>query len=363
MKFIILFLTLQISQVFALDAVVTVLETPLLSEPHLKAKAVQYLRKGQIIKVHSSVHNSKAYDHLAPSVEKLKQLKQERDEAPEWTQDPLFKGEATEASLDDEFIPTLDRQGNKVYVIRQHLYFYFNDRKELDQNISSHDPTDYRLEEPLPKKYPLFTQTGYRGLVTLGFTQPYSESYPYLSNVKAKGYSSPIDFNFTYLRQSPDHKADRLYIGATLGIRKFSNSFYLFNNVEAQEEGFKLGLGPTVSYDAYKGLKNRLNLYGTILVNFFNQINVEQTQGGLEEARNYRAINLAPRLGLQYHRKSILEDVDFVLGTSYEVEPAITYRSNSAANQGTWWRSRGSDKFRTRASFSLAGYIGFQTAY
>ena len=363
MKFIILLFAILSSRVFALEAVVTVLETPLLSEPNLNAKAVQYLRKGQVIKVHPSVHNSTSYDHMAPDLEKLKRLKQERDESPDWNQDPLFKGEATQASLDDEFIPTLDRQGNKVYVIRHHLYFYFNDKKELDQTISSHDPTDYRLEEPLPKKYPLFTPTGYRGLVTLGFTQPYSESYPYLSNVKAKGYSSPIDFNFTYLRQAPDDKADRLYIGATLGMRKFSNSFYLFNNVEAQEEGFKMGVGPTASYDAYKGLKNRVNLYGTIQVLFFNQINISQTQGSLEEARNYRSLNLAPRLGLQYHRKSVLDEIDFVLGTSYEMEPATTYRSNSAANQGTWWRSRGSDKFRTRASFSLAGYIGFQTAY
>jgi len=345
------------SQVFALDAVVTVLESPLLSEPRLDAKVVQYLRKGQVIKVHPSVNNSTAYDHMAPSPEKMKQLELEK------LHDPLFTGEETQASTDDDFIPTLDRQGKKVYVIRDHLYFYFNDRKELDQKVTSHDPTDYRLEEPLPKKYPLFSATGYRGQFTLGFTQPYSESYPYLSNVKAKGYSSPIDFNFSYLRQAPDDKADRLYIGANLSVRKFSNSYYLFNNVETQEEGLKLGLGPMASYDLYKGHANRLNFYGSIQVNLFNQINVSQTQGGTEEARTYRTFNLAPRLGLQYHRKSILEEIDFVLGTFYEMEPATTYRSNSAANQGSWWRSRGNDKFSTRASFSLAGYIGFQTAY
>jgi hypothetical protein len=356
MKILIFLLITLAPQAFALEAVVTVLESPLLSEPRLDSQVVQYLRKGQVIKVHPSVHNSTAYDHMAPDPKKFQEISKP-------SEDPLFKGEQVEASLEDEFIPTLDRQGNKVYVIRQHLYFYFNDRKELEQNISHQDPTDYRLEESLPKNYPIFSTSGYRGLVAVGFTQPYTESYPYLSNVKAKGYRAPMDFNFTYLRQAPDDRADRFYIGASLGIRMFTNTYSLFKNVEAQEEGIKISLGPTASYDAYKGVKNRLNFYGTIQVNFFNQMSISQSQGSIEESRNYRAINLTPRLGLQYHRKSVLEDIDFVLGTFYEIEPATTYRSNSAANQGTWWRSRGSDKFRTRASFSLAGYIGFQTAY
>lgn len=183
---ILIILILSITNAFALDAVVTVLETPLLKSPSYSAPVVQYLRKGDIIKVHPSLNNNTEFDHLAPSPEKFAKLKKELDESSEWNQDPLFKGEATHAHIEDEFVPTLDRQGNTVYVIRDHLYVYFTSPKELHQPNFRNDPTDYRLEEPLPKRYPLDTEAGYRGIVTLGLTQPYYESYPYPSSVKAR---------------------------------------------------------------------------------------------------------------------------------------------------------------------------------
>ena len=363
MKKILIILILSITNAFALDAVVTVLETPLLKSPSYSAPVVQYLRKGDIIKVHPSLNNNTEFDHLAPSPEKFAKLKKELDESSEWNQDPLFKGEATHAHIEDEFVPTLDRQGNTVYVIRDHLYVYFTSPKELHQPNFRNDPTDYRLEEPLPKRYPLDTEAGYRGIVTLGLTQPYYESYPYPSSVKAKGYTSPIDFNISYLRNTPNDKQDRFYLGGTFNIRTFSNSYTLFNGNTSKEEGIKLGAGPYFSYDAFKGHKNRINIYGSINLNSFNQLNVSQKKADLEEQRNYRAMTISPRMGIQYQRKQILEDVDFILGTSMELEPATTFRTSSAANQETWWVSRGSDKFKTRTTFTLGGYIGFQTAY
>ncbi len=351
------------SQVLALDAVVTVLETPLLKYRSYQAPVVQYLRKGDVVKVHPSLNNNTDYDHLSPSAEKIQEIREELNQTDQWKQDPLFAGEENSATLEDEFIPTLDRQGNKAFLIRDHLYFYFTNKKELSQKTLTHDPTDYRLEEPLPKRYPLYSPSGYRGQITLGLTQPYDESYPYLSSVKQKGYTSPIDLNVALLRQAPDDKSDRFYIGGVFNVRSFTNSYSLFNGVSAKEQGIRLGLGPFATYDAFKGHKNRLSLYGSLTVNFFNQINVLQESGTTQEQRNYRTLNFSPRFGFQYHRKQVLEDLDFVLGTSLEMEPATTYWSNSAANKADWWQHRGSDKFRTRASFSLAGYLGFQAAY
>jgi hypothetical protein len=351
------------ARTMALDAVVTVLETPLLKTNSLDAPVVQYLRKGDVIKVHPSLNNSDKYDHLAPDPKKLAEIQKELDQSPEWQQDPLFRDRPTSVALSDEFIPTLDRQGNTVYVIRDHLYIYYNSSKEFDQVTLRKDPTDYRLEEPLPKHYPIHSPNGYRGQFLLGITQPNTESYPYRSDVKTEGYSSPIDVNITLMRQAPDDQYDRLFLGLNLNLRTFTNSYTFFNGNTSEETGLKFGVGPSISFDAFKGLKNRLSLYGVINVNLFNQLNVQQQRDGLEEQRNYRAINISPRLGIQYHRKQILEDIDFVLGTSLEMEPATTFRSNSAANQEDWWVNRGSDKFKTRTTFTLAGYLGVQSAY
>ena len=75
MKKILIILILSITNAFALDAVVTVLETPLLKSPRYSAPVVQYLRKGDIIKVHPSLNNNTEFDHLAPSPEKFAKLK------------------------------------------------------------------------------------------------------------------------------------------------------------------------------------------------------------------------------------------------------------------------------------------------
>ena len=363
MKFLCLFILTGISKVMALDAVVTVLETPMLKTNSYDAPVVQYLRKGDVIKVHPSLNNTEEYDHLAPAPEKLTKLKKEMDESLEWNQDPLFRGRETKSKIDDEFLPTLDRQGNVVYVIRDHLYVYFTNQKELNQTVLKKDPTDYRLEEPLAKTYPLYSNTGYRGQFLVGLTQPYYESYPYLSNVKTKGYTSPIDINMTLLHKAYDHSSDRFFFGGTANVRTFSNTYTLFNGNNAKEQGLKFGLGPYITYDAYKGTQNRINLYGSINVYLFNQLNVSQQNGAIEEQRNYRTISFAPRIGVQYHRKAILPEIDFILGTSMEMEPATTYRTKSAANRDDWWVSRGNDKFMTRTTFTLSGYLGLQSAY
>ena len=353
------------SKVFALDAVVTVLETPMFREPNYDAPVVQYLRKGDVIKIHPSIANDRNYDQHAPSPEKLAALKKQMKASPEYNQDPLFKGEEENTFyLEDEFIPTLDRQGNRVYVLSEHLYVYFNDSREFGQNIGRKDPTDYRLEEPLPKNYPLKTPSGYRGQFIMGFTQPNYESYPYQDSIKTKGYTSPIDLNLTFLRQAPGNYQDRLFIGGTMNFRTYQNTYTFQDRRFSEEEAIKFGLGPTISYDAFKGDKNRVNLSATIIVNLFDRLTITQSlDKTTKDSRIYQAYSIAPRLSLQYHRKQILEDIDLVLGTAMEVGTATSYQAKNGGSQPGWWQNLGSDKFTTRTTFTLGGYVGIQSAY
>src|SRR5690606_32863434 len=111
------------------------------------------------------------------------------------------------------------------------------------------------------------------------------------------------------------------------------NTFTFHDKRFSEEEGIKLGLGPTISYDAFKGEKNRLNLSLTIMVNFFDQLKVTQASNLETESRTYRAFSLAPRVHLQYHRKEIFPEIDFVLGTSMEVATPATFRAQEGAGQ------------------------------
>jgi hypothetical protein len=328
------------------------------------APVVQYLRKGDVIKIHPSVANDLDMDRFSPSREKLKTLREEMMRSPEYNQDKLFRGESENtAYLEDEFIPTLDRQGNTVYVLSEHIYVYFNDSREYLQRVATKDPTDYRLEEPLPRKYPLRTTTGLRGQFILGLTQPYYESYPYKDPIKRKGYTSPVDMHLTFLKQAPGNYQERLFIGGTLAVRVFQNSYTFQDRRYAEEQSVRFGIGPTISYDAFKSEKNRVNLSGTVIVNLVDRMYIRQQLDKRSEDRLYTGNSIAPRISLQYHRKQILEDIDFVLGTAMEMGSATTYQAKNGAGEASWWRKLGSDKFTTRTTFTLGGYVGLQSAY
>jgi hypothetical protein len=365
MKSFLLGFLLICTNAFALEAVVTVLETPMFKYRAYDAPVVQYLRKGDVITIHPSIANDQSFNQYAPAPEKLKALRKKMQDSPEFKQDKMFRGEdANTAYIEDEFIPTLDRQGNTVYVLSEHLYVYFGDSREINQTTINPDPTDYRLEEPLPKNYPLKTKTGYRGQFLLGITQPYYESYPYKDAVKTKGYTSPIDLNLTLLRLAPGKYEDRLFIGGTLNVRAFENTYTFPDKHYSKEQGFKLGVGPTISYDAYKGEKNRVNLSGSIILNLVDRLAISQSlNNSASDSRLYTAFSVAPRVSLQYHRKQILEDVDFVLGTALEVGSATTFQAKNGGGQASWWQNLGDDKFTTRTTYTLGGYVGIQSAY
>jgi hypothetical protein len=349
----------------ALEAVVTVLETPLFKTKNISSKVVQYLRKGDVIKIHPSVANNKDIEKYAPSPEKLADLNNKIKNSSEYKEDPLFRGEAHITSyIEDEFIPTLDRQGNISYVLSSHIYVYFNDKRELEQKtILARDPTDYRLEEPLPENYPLKKTSGFRGQFILGVTQPHYESYNYPDSFKTKGYSSPMDVSYTVLRQAHGNYQERLFLGGSLNFRHHKNTYTFNDNRQAIEQGVKFGLGPTISYDAFKGERNRINLSGTVLVNFFDRLYLDQRLNGVRDNREYIGYSITHRLSIQYHRKRLIEDLDLVLGTSLEIGAATSFRAKNAGTQSSWWQNIGDDKFTTRTTFTLGGYVGLQTAY
>ncbi len=365
MKFFVFMFLLISTRAFALDAVIVVLEAPYFREPNINSDVVQYARKGDIINVHPSVNNTDKYNHLAPEQRKLSIIRKKLKNSPGWNEDPMFKGDEDDTyTIDDDFIAVLDRQGKKAYVKKEHIYVYFNDTREFAQEPFRLDETDYRLEEPLPKRYPLPNKTGYRGMLVAGLTQPNTESYPYLKPIRTKGYASPVDISLIIMKEAGEKKVDRFYFGAIGNIRSFKNSFSFGDDSLSSEENFRFGVGPYISYDAYKGVQNRIAIYSAVNVYLWNKSQIVQTlSNGDQDSREYKAYTFSPKVGFQYHRKGIFPDLDFVLGTALEVEPPATYKAQNGAKQSGIWRSAGDDSFRTRFAFNLGAYLGIQSAY
>ncbi len=348
---------------YALDAVVTVLEAPLFKEKNTQSPVVQYFRRGDIIKIHPGIGQNKKYDHLSPGYEKFQNIKKELSQNPEAI-DPLLDGTVVEEiSPIDEFIPTLDRQGKTAYILSDHIQIYFDDEREFSLNFVTKDRTDYRLNEPLPDNYPLFTKTGYRGNILMGISQPYNESYSYPEQISTKVYSNPFEISAAFLNQTPDDVTDRFYFGGTLRFRTYENNFVFNNQRNTSEKYYQFGLGPNISFDAYKGQKNRLNLSYSILFNPFNSLKISQQEGNTSETKNFKGIGFSTRFGVYYHRKSIAENLDFVAGPSLDFEPSMTYESNDKVSEQSWWKKLKGEKFSTRSYIGLTVSIGLQAAY
>lgn len=363
MKLLLLAFLFITAKAFALEAVVTVLEAPLLRAKSYDAPVVQYFRRGDVIKVHPALKNTTKYDDMAPPPGKYRELKKKLESLPEW-QDPLFKdGKEHTAYIEDEFIPVVDRLGNIAYVLSEHIYVYFEDEREFAQIVPKKDPTDYRLQEPLPKNFPLFKPTGSRGQIFVGMSQAYNESYNYPDSVKTKSYANPVELYMSVLKQAPHDLRDRFYIGANWYFRGYENSYDFFDFRSAKEKYFQFAIGPLLSYDAYKGEKNRLNISYAINLIPINNLMITQELDDKKEQRVYRAINFSSRLGFQYHRKEIAEDMDFVLGTFMHYESPASFQAQDAGSNRNWWRKIGGEKYTTRGFFTLTGYLGVQAAY
>lgn len=330
-------------QSFALDAVVTVLEAPLFKKKDINSFVVQYKRKGDIIKVHDSLMADLRYDHLKP------------------------KGMIEEEKFaynEDEFIPTYDRLGNLAYVLREHIFIYFEDQRETAQIPLKKDPTDYRLQEPLPPTYPIRKKTGYRGQVYFSVSQPYNDTYPYPSDAKNEGYDLPLSGTFNFLRKASFDAQDRLYFGLSTNFTSHSTSFILNSNNIVEEKSYKFGIGPVISYDAYKSTDTRVSIMTSVLVNVFHQFDITQkAQNGDSEMRSYRGYSLTPRLTALYTFLHVISDIDIFVGTTLEADVGGTFKVDRGSRYPNWWQSAGADQFKNPVNFNVSAHLGIQTRY
>lgn len=338
-----LFLILFSLKTYALDAVVSVLEAPLFRTKDINSLVIQYKRKGEVIKIHPVLNDELKYDYLKPK---------------------KFVANEKFAYNEDEFIPTYDRLGNVAYVLRDHIFIYFEDDREIAQLPPQKDPTDYRIQEPLPQNYPLKIKSGYRGQLYSGLATPYNESYPYQQSVKNKGYSSPVNLSLNFLRRVSYDTQDRLYFGVSFGFSHHDSTFILTNNNISQEKAYKFGLGPVISYDAFKSKKTRITLMTSVLVNLFHQFDITQTDlNQNSEMRSYRGYSLTPTLSAFYALLDIAPHLDLLMGTSLAMDIGGDFQVDRGSRYAQWWQNPGSDSFSPRTNINVSAHLGLQSRF
>lgn len=327
-------------EVLSAEGVIIVLEAPLYEKEMKGSAIVEYIRKGERIFIHDR------HLDLSPN---------ERDYG------------QTIPNIQSDFYLVQDKNGQDAYIEKRFVKKIYKDERENLEPISpfDHDPTDYRLKEPLPPKYPALTDDRYRAFINLATGPATKVNYPYADTLKGENYNLRRGVELAYLKNIEFDIVNRFYFGAKFHFWQDEATFTLYdwNNEKklATEEHGQFGVGSYVSYDAYRDFRYRVSFNGGFTFNW-NRTYVNLKSKDEEENRFFSAYTITPSLGTLLQFPNALPRADIILGSSlqfnlpYELLPAAR-----PINQTSW--NKDSDQIAYPFGGVFTVFIGLQTSY
>ncbi|MCO4754284.1 MAG: hypothetical protein KC478_07365 [Bacteriovoracaceae bacterium] len=338
---------------------ISVLEAPLFAAPSKDAKVVQYFRRGQEIYIHPAEFQIDRYkDVVDVNEDEVQDYKKSFDQN---HQDPLFAKEEDVYYPDPSslFYKTMASSGRDAWILKDHVFLLFHDLRELDQEIATPDPTDYRIKEPLPKDFPFIRPTGRRGQVSVGLGIPNYSSYDYPTPINDSGYGFLKEFSFIWQSNIEFEVERRLFFGGLINIVQGTNDYKL-DGRQAEESTFRLSAGPIISYDVWRNEQYRLNLHTSLQFAFIDYVEIKQFSADESDTRNFSSYNFAPRAGVNLQKPGFLYALDLIVGINLNLELPREFKTSDSANKPQWWNS---DSFDRDSSIQTTYFLGLQTSY
>lgn len=311
------------STAFSYDAIVLVLEAPLLKEPTLSSTVLQVLRKGSKVYVPNEIGNSETMP---------------------------------------EFIPTFDRAGNPAFIPSRYVKVITGQLNEKSQPISyqGHDPTDYRLEEPIPVTYPFPNHNIARATVSFVVGNNANPVYSYNSPFLKQNYGAEFGGRVTVMRKIAFDRNDRFYFGLITLLGTTKNNLSFTNANSAAESRFILRAGPWITYDAYKTDKYNLTI-GTGFTFNYHQSKITVSNELAEEERSFSGLSLAPMTSAQFMINNIIPNTDFITGVDFSMYLPHSLKSPQNPEYPQLWGE--DNQISGTLKTQLALFIGVQVKY
>lgn len=332
-------------QVFAAEGVVKVLEAPLYREESIDSRIVQYARKGDKIYLYDGALRDEDYVHM----------------------DTVFVNE-DEMKIPDrtnvsEFYATLDKQGQVAFIPRKYVDVLFLDSREFKQKPLKPDPTDYRIAEPLPKEYPLFTPTGFRSYLAAGMGPNPKNIYQYRERVKTETYGYNQEISAMFANKVAYDQRERLYFGGAVSFSNSKSSFALETRT-AEEAQLKVAIGPYLSYDPFVSEHFRITFFTSLMFNFINQHSVTQSDSvtNKSETALFTGTSFSPRFGAMVNVPALAEGLDFITGVSLQSEWPRNLINRVPVQYPGFWNQEQNDSV-DNALLQSALFLGLQKSY
>ncbi len=349
MRWFAIIFIITIQKLTAGEGVVLTLEAPFFIKPDTTSQIMQYARKGERIFIHSKYLAGGLYDLNTNMDEKTyNQISNKKH-----------------LKLEKDFYETLDKNGVKAYVPKKYVKIFYNDTRELTEHKLpiKHDETDYRLDEPLPKGYPLYDLRSFKTSILVGQGTKNLDSYNYSSGYQQIKYSNKFEIFGFYGKRLTIKKNNRLYFGIMTTFSNSKNDLVLTDSRSAEESWTRISAGPSLSYDFYRDYKNKLGLMGGFQL-AYDLVSISQTTGTESFQRRFATIHFFPRIILTYQRMRIIGDeMDFVAGLAVDYLLNRQYKSFDETNQVLIWNEGEEDYISSSATIQASILFGLQKRY
>jgi hypothetical protein len=311
---------------FSYDAVVIVFEAPLLKKADYRSKVIATLRKGEHLYV--------------PNVEA--------------NLEPL-----------PEFLSTFDKSGNDLYVPTKYIKIVYNDVREENSPIAfqGKDPTDYRIEEPIPKTYPYSDVNFLRAGVSYTIGTNMKSPYEYNSPLSEQRYSTEQGARLTLMRKLDIDQADRYYFGLFSAVNTVNNTIAFKNSVNiASENRSTIRIGPIFSYDIYKTYFMRLTMLTGFTYNYHKS--TIDSRGDLEahEQRIFSGYSFSPMAEFSFTKSEVLPVTDFIAGMNLSMYLPHSQTTSDKITIPEVWNTT-ADQINSSLKLQASMFIGFQVRY
>lgn len=328
------------------EAMVIVLEAPLFSAPDWRSPVLMNLRQGKKIKLMAGQMPMSDYQSGV-------------GERHLWA-----SGGPARTSTDSDFWVTLDRNGTTAYVPKKYVKIIFEDERELTTSVSPFlkDPTDYRLEEPLPPNYPLYNPDRRRAGISLMFGPAQKNNYEYSRNFQTEESQPHRGVQFLYLKSISFDSTERLYFGGQFQFSADQMLISFDNDSRARESRGVLGLGPFLSFDILRDDKNIFSLGGGIGLQWNRHLITASTRAGDFEERLFNGFSLTPKIQANYQRRGVFPNLNFTAGIDVESNLPYSLKANSPPQLAGFW-NRSNDVLRVPFDVHFAFLIGLMAAY
>lgn len=337
MKFFLMIFSFMTNQAFALEAQVIVLEAPLLQSPAMNSKVVQLVRKGD------KIYLPPEYDFANPNL-------------PTYNPDHDFK-----SIPDNGFYQTIDKNGSLAYIPAKYVKVIWKDEREMSQDISpfNHDPTDYRIAEPLQENYPFIPKEKFKTIVSLIYGPDQKVNYDYGSTITDESFSNRYGLELGWFNKVSWDPYDRFYFGGLATIYTSQATFQLFDDRKIEEARGVLGLGPSLTYDVHRNEDERFTLLSAIMINYHRSIiNQESTSSGDKEERIFTGYSYGPKFSALYSFRNTFPQSDFFIGLDMQMLLPYNLTTQTEATISELWGTEDNNTIYHPMSFVISLNLG-----